>query len=136
MRGFAWCAGIGVHHDAGGLALEGCACVGDRTVGEVLRTNGCDRTRKVALLLDTVTDDDGFLEELAVLFKCEIDDWSSCRGHRLGRVSYARNGDAGVGGHHERIRSVDVCHCSKRGIAHDNYGCADDRFSVLVDDLT
>ena len=132
---FARCT-VGEDVDTGYLALEGRGGVSSRTVLEVFRTDGCHGSGKVALLLDTVTDDDGLLEELGVLFKSKVDDGTSGDGNGLGRITDTGNCDAGLNGDIEIVISVNVSHCSDGGVAHHHDGCTHDGLSILIDYLS
>ena len=85
---------------------------------------------------DTITDDDGLLEELGVLFKSEIDDGTSCDGNGLGRITDAGNGDAGLSGDIEVVVTVSIGHFSDGGVAHHHDGCTHDGLSILIDHLS
>ena len=62
----------GEHLHARGLSLQGLLCVLDRTRFEHVALHRGDRTRHVPLLLDTVTDDDHFVERLVVLLEHDL----------------------------------------------------------------
>ena len=122
--------------DTGSLALEGVGGVNGGQVLEVVGAYGSDSTGEVALLLYTITDDDGLLKELVVLFKSEINYGTSGNCDCLGRVTDAGNRDAGLSGYIEGISTVNVGHGSEGGVAHHHDGSTHDGVSILIDYLS
>ena len=126
-------AGIRIDLDAGGLALQGRGRVGRGTVHQFLRTDGRHGTGQVALALDTVTDDDRFVEELGVLLEDHLEfDLVAHRNHLAG-ISDAGELEGGAGGHVQPERAAGVSHRSHGRVADHHHGGSDDRSALGVD---
>ena len=118
--------------DVGGGALEGLGHVGDRTVLQHLRADGFHGTGRALAGGGTVTDDDHFVQQFAVL--PHHDDAEVRRGRQFEILE-------SHGGEDEDVRwpgidgelTVVVGHDSVRGPFHEDYH-TDQRQPVLVND--
>ena len=116
----------------GGLALEGGGGVGGGTVLEILLADGRDGTGEVTLLLDTVTDHDGLVEELGVLLKDHVENGLVSDGDHLAGVADAGNLDVRAGGHVQTEGTVQIGHRADGRVAHDDHGGTDDRCAAGI----
>ena len=122
--------------DTGGLALEGGGGVGSRTVLQVFRTDGGHGTGQVALLLDTVTDDHGLIQEFGILLEDDVEDGLVGRRECLVGVADAGHVDAGASGDVEPEGTVDIGHGADRAVADDDDGGSDDGSAGSVGNRT
>ena len=118
--------------DAGELALEGLFGAGHRAVVDGGVVHLGDGGGEVGALHGAVTDDDGLFEHLGVLG--EDDAHVGGGGHPLGDVADAGDLQRGTGGDTEGEVAVDVGGDAVGSAGH-HPGCADDRYSVGVEDL-
>ena len=120
--------------DTGYLALEGRGGVSSRTVLEVFRTDGCHGAGEVALALDTITDHDGLLEELIVLFENEVENALGTDRCRLGAVSDTGYRNGGSGRNTERETAVGIGNSTKSAVTHYHDRSSDDRLAAAIED--
>ena len=82
-------------HDlhTGGFALQSLCDIGRRAVLKVGFLDGRNGAGDIALPLDTVTDDHGFLEHLGVLLEDDVEGGLVADGKGLGLVADALDGD-------------------------------------------
>ena len=104
----------------GGLALEGSRGAGGGTILQIIRAHGSHGTREVALLLDTVTDHDGLVEEFGVFLEDDVEDGLVGRRERLIGIADAGHVDAGTSRNVQLEGAVDISHGTNRRIADHN----------------
>ena len=125
-------AGTHVSDDAGRLAGQGVGEIGGGDLLEFLAVDGGDGTREGGLLLDTVADDDDFIEVLRVLGEDHVDEGTAVDRFLHGLVADGRECENRVRRNAQGVGAVRCRNGRVRGIRHD--GDTDQGFSRRVGD--
>ena len=122
--------------DAGRLALQGLGDIRGRTVLQVGLLHGSDGARDVALALDAVTDDDGFLQEFSVFRQDDVDDGTAGHGDRLRCVADAGIDEGSIGRNADRIVSIQVGLSSNSLVTAEHHRGTNDRLATRICDFS
>ena len=122
--------------DAGRLTLEGLGDIGRRAVLEVGLLHGSDGARNVALALDAIADDHGFLQEFRVFSQDDVDDGTSGQRDRLGRIADAGEGEGSTGRNTDLIVSTQVRLRTNSLVTAEHDRGSNDGFATRISDFS
>ena len=122
--------------DTGGLALEGGGRIDGGQVLDGVTAHRGNSTGEVALLLDTITDDDGFVNEFGVFDEDEAEVGPVTGSDRLIGITDA--GDINVSARRdiETEDTVHISHCADGSVAHDDNGRSHDGNTAFIDNCS